>query len=265
MVKNFVRKKVYKKKVGDFHGYSVWYVNGYWIRNNLDRDFNNFGGNRIFAFIPKDEFWVDYENGSVSEVKYFFDSFLTIEKEIANGKSHEEAVKIADKRERTERRKSKFFKGIKRVKVREKILKRIHVKEIFGKYTENLKIYVVRGDLVRSLFNVDFTQGGHEKAYNFIPDEEVWIDDDLYKKEIPFVLVHELHERYLMSLGWPYDSVGGQKVFAKKEDETGKSAHFAAEDLEFWCREHKKSVKKVLLKEIARNEKRILIEKVRSQ
>jgi len=264
MMKNFVRRKIYKKKIGDFHGYSVWYVNGYWIRNNLDRDFNNFGGNYLFAFIPKDEFWVDYENGDVKEAKYFFDSFLTIQKEMKNGKSHKEAVEIADKREKIERHKAKFLKAIRKIKVKEKILKRVHKKEILAKYTENLKIYVVGGDLVRSLFNVDFTQGGHDKIYNFIPTDEVWIDDDLYKKEVPYVLVHELHERYLMSNGWPYDSAGGQKIFAKKEDERGgKSAHFAAEDLEFWCREHRKSVKKILLREIARNEKRILIERKR--
>ncbi|MEI7718810.1 MAG: hypothetical protein WCI72_02995 [archaeon] len=259
MIRNFVKRKVYKKKIGDFHGYSVWYVNGYWVRNNLDRDFTNFGGNRLFAFIPKDEFWIDYENGDIKEAKYFFDSFLTIEKGIESGKTHEESVKIADRHEKMERHKAKFLKVIKKIKVKEKVLKRVHKKFIFANYTENLKIYIVRGDLVRSLFNVDFTQGGHDKVYNFIPKNEVWIDDDLYKKEMPYVLVHELHERYLMSKGWPYDSAGGgQKVFAKKEDERGgKSAHFAAEDLEFWCREHPKSVRKIIAREITRNEKMI--------
>jgi hypothetical protein len=260
MIRNFVKRKVYKKKIGDFHGYSVWYVNGYWIRNNLDRDFTNFGSNRLFAFIPEDEFWVDVENGQVKEAKYFFDSFLTIEKAIACGKTHEEAIEIADKLEKTERRKAKFLKDIKKIKVKEKILKKVHKKHIFVNYTEDLKIYIVRGDLVRSLFNVDFTQGGHDKVYNFIPKNEVWIDDDLYKKEIPYVLVHELHERYLMSNGWPYDTAGGgQKVFAKKEDEHGgKSAHFAAEDLEFWCREHPKSVIRIISREIAQNERAIM-------
>jgi hypothetical protein len=198
---------------------------------------------------------VDYENGDVKEAKYFFYSFLAMEKAMASGKTHEQSVNIANKLEKAERRKAKFLKTIKKIKVQEKILKKVHKKYILGKYTDNLKIYIVRGDLVRSLFNVDFTQGGHDKVYNFIPKNEVWIDDDLYKKEIPYVLVHELHERYLMAKGWPYDSAGGQAVFAKKEDERGKSAHFAAEDLEFWCRDHRKSVKRILLREIAKNEK----------
>ena len=88
-------------------------------------------------------------------------------------------------------------------------------------------------------------------VYNFIPKNEIWIDDDLYKKEIPFVLIHELHERWLMSKGWKYDSGAGTSLMCKKEP---KSAHFSAEELEFKCRKNPKIVKKILLREIKRNE-----------
>ena len=46
-------KKPYLKKVGVFNGYNVWYVNGYYIRNNLDKEFTNFGSNRYFHFIKE--------------------------------------------------------------------------------------------------------------------------------------------------------------------------------------------------------------------
>jgi hypothetical protein len=254
-MKSFVRKRVYKKKIGDFHGYSVWYVNGYWIRNNLDKDFPNYGVNRTFVFIPKDEIWIDYESGARKEARYYVDMFLAMDKAMEEGKTHEEAIEIANIVEKTEREKSHIVKKLKKIKLRRDVLKRIHKKLLFKKYTDKLKIWLVRGDYVRDLFDVDFYQGGHEKVYSFIPKDEIWIDDDTYKKEIPYVTIHELHERQLMLKGWPYDSLGSQKIFARKEDESGKSAHFSAEDLEFWCREHRKSVKRIILREIAKNEK----------
>lgn len=257
-MKNFVRNKVYKKKIGDFQGYAIWYVNGYWIRNNLAKDFPNYGVHRIFVFIPKDEIWIDTECGGRQEARYYVDMFLAMDKAFAEGKTHEEAIEIANMVEKSERGKSKIVKELKKLKLRRDVLKRIHKKLLFKKYTNKLKIWQVRGDYVRDLFDVDFNQGGHGKIYNFVPKNEVWIDDDVYKKEVPFTLVHELHERALMAKGWPYTSVG-QKLFSKKEDETGKSAHFSAEDLEFWCREHPKSVKRIILREIKENER--LIEK----
>lgn len=253
-MKGFVKKKVYIKKIGDFHGYSVWYVNGYWIRNNLDKDFPNYGVHRTFVFIPKNEIWIDYESGTRKEAGYYVDMFLAMDKAYSEGKTHEEAIEIANIVEKTERGKSAMVKKLKKLKLRRDVLKRIHKKLLFKKYTNNLKIWQVRGDYVRDLFDVDFNQGGHAKVYNFIPKNEVWIDDDVYKKEIPYTLVHELHERALMEKGWEYTSVG-QRMFNKKEDETGKSAHFAAEDLEFWCRDHRKSVKRIILREIKENEK----------
>ena len=180
--------------------------------------------------------------------------FLAMETALKNGKSYEKAIEIANKTEKRERHKSKWIKKLKKIKVKEKLLKRIHKKLLFKKYTKKLKIWIVRGNLVRTLFDVDFNQGGHEKVYPFIPKNEIWIDDYLYKKEIPYVLIHELHERKLMFKGWKYDPVG-QSIFIRKSQAGKKSAHFSAEDLEFSVRNHPKSIKKVLLKELSENEK----------
>ncbi len=248
-------KKPYIKKIAEISGFKFWYVNGYWIRKNFDPAFTNFGGNRYFSFIPKDELWIDKENGR-REAHYFIRNFLAIQRELKKGKTYPEAVETANKMELRERNRSKFLKKIRKIKIKEKILKRIYKKPLFEKYTENIKIKIVRGNLVRSLFDLDFTGGGHDKIYSFIPENEIWIDDDVYKKEIAVVLIHELHERVLMSKGWPY-APKGQKIFVKRGNARGKSAHFAAEDLEFWCRNHPKSIKKILLREIRENERLI--------
>lgn len=245
-------KRPYIKKIGEFNGFKAFYVNGYYLRKFYDKEFTNFGTNKYFDFIPKNEVWIDYENGN-KEAEYFLDNFFAIQKELKKGKTYDEAVKIANILEKRQRDKSQALKKIKS-KPKKDILKHIHKKQIFKKYTKNLKIWIVRGDLVRSLYFLDYTEGGHDKVYKFVPKNEVWIDDDVYKKEIPFVLVHELHERYLMSKGWVYDSEG-IGVFTRKARKGTKSAHFAAEKLETWCRNHPKKVKDALIKEINNNEK----------
>lgn len=245
-------KKPYLKKIGDFNSYHVYYVNGYYIRKNLDKEFTNFGSNRYFKFIPHHELWIDYENGK-KEAKYFIDNFLMIQRELKNGRSYNDAVNIANRHEGAERSKSKHIQKLKKIKNKNKLIKKVYKKRLFSKYTKNIKIWLVKGDLVRTLFYIDFTEGGHDKVYHFIPKNEIWIDDDVYKKEIPYVLIHELHERYLMGEGWEYDS-GGVGVFSRKPKKGTKSAHFDAEKVETYCRNHPKKGMGLLLKEIEKND-----------
>jgi len=69
----------------------------------------------------------------------------------------------------------------------------------------NLAIWLVDGKYVREHCYADYTQGGHEFIYDFIPVNEVWIDDDLSSDERPFVIAHEVYERSLMKSGINYD------------------------------------------------------------
>jgi len=243
-------KKPYLKKVGVFSGYKVFYVSGYWVRNNIDRQFPNFGYSNNCPYIPEDEFWIDKENGK-KEVRFWIDYLIAFKRFLAEGKEYSEAANLASKIEQRERSKQKSLQKIRKIKLKDKLLKKIHKKRLLKNYTNHLKIWVVRGDLVRSLFDLDFNQGGHGLVYNFIPKNEIWVDDDLYKKETPFVLIHELHEILLMKKGWKYDSGANTGFMSRKEP---KSAHFESEDLEFWTREHKKSTKRILLREIKKNE-----------
>ena len=246
-VRFYIMKKPYLKKIGDFNGYKVYYVNGYYIRKNLDKEFTNFGSDRYFKFIPKHELWIDYENGK-KEARYFIDNFFIIQRELKKGVSYNDAVNIANRHEGYERSKSKYIQKIKKLREKEDIVKKVYKKRIFSKYTKHIKIWLVKGDMVRTLFFIDFTEGGHDKVYHFVPKNEIWIDDDVYKKEIPYVLVHELHERYLMCLGWKYDS-GGVGFFSRKAKKGEKSAHFEAEKVEAYCRDHPKKVKQILVKD----------------
>ena len=82
-------------------------------------------------------------------------------------------------------------------------------------------VWIVNGRFVRSVFDIDFTAGGHDHVYEFVPQGEVWIDGDIVEKERGFVLLHELHERNRMAKGDPYST-----------------AHADSSRIEFRCRHH---------------------------
>jgi hypothetical protein len=229
-------KKPYIKKFSRVANFTVWVVDGRYIRNHMDKEFTNFGQHYQFDFIPENEFWVDKE-GKQGEKKFFVDSMLLMNRLMAEGISHKEAVRRTDIFEMGEREKSKHLKEkIKLKEYPEKLLNSIHT-QFLKEYSKNVKVWIVNGEEVRGLFFVDFTQGGHGYVYPFIPKDEVWIDDDLDKAEIKLVLLHELHERRLMAKGKiNYDT-----------------AHERSSKVEYYCRKHPEKLNKKLKKEIEKN------------
>lgn len=222
-------RKPYVKKLSESSGFKVWIVDGKYIRDNIEVDFSNFGYNPWFKFIPKDELWIDKERVP-GEEKYYILSMLTIIKLVENGMSHDEAVRQADEIEKAERMKGYSEEEIKDIK------EKIH-KKFLRKYSnKSVKVWIVDGKIVRSFLLLDFTEGGHGKVYPFIPENEVWIDNDLRLKEVKETLLHELHERRLMSEGMEYEP-----------------AHIKANELEHYCRTHSEEMDAKLKEEIEKN------------
>lgn len=229
-------KKPYLRKFSKIAGFNVWIVDGKFIRQNIDEEFTNYGQNYRFGFIPKNEFWIDDEKVD-GEEKYYIHSMLLVNHLMSKGISHDKAVKIADVAEKKERAKSKFMKAEKKIcKDKEKVLGVIR-KKLLKEYSDGeVNVWIVDGEAVRSLFFLDFTEGGHEFVYHFIPKGEIWIDDDVRKDEVKFVLLHELHERALMKKGMDYDS-----------------AHKSSSEIEYYCRKHPKKLDRNLRKEMRKN------------
>ena len=223
-------KKPYIKKFTEIADIQVFLVDGNYVRKNIDEEFTNYGQHYLFKFIPKNEFWID-NSREIGEEKYYIDSMLAMRRFLKSGLSHDEAVKKADAIERRERAKSIAKKKIIKIKDVEKIVEKIH-KELLHNYKE-LKVWLIRGELVRDLFFLDFTEGGHDKVYSFVPKNEVWLEETIPKKEIKLILLHEIHERNLMIKGLSYDN-----------------AHKSASKIEFHCRNHPKELNKKLEKEI---------------
>ena len=59
-------------------------------------------------------------------------------------------------------------------------------------------VYVVDGNVVRSLYKTDYTEGGHGYVYPWVPRGEIWIEESLDRRELPYIVAHEYLERRLM-------------------------------------------------------------------
>jgi hypothetical protein len=199
--------------------FKIWIVDGRYIRGHIDEEFTNFGQHFRYKYIPENEFWIDRE-AEHDERRFFIDHLLVENRLMKEGKSYEDALVEADKEERKERRRAG---DLKKATGNGKELpdgKAVHEK-LWKKLENGLTVWVVNGRMVRSTFDIDFTAGGHDKVYEFVPENEVWIDDAIVENERGYILLHELHERNKMSGGWPYSK-----------------AHAESSSIEYHCRHH---------------------------
>ena len=230
-------KKPYLKKYGKIAHFKVYIVDRKYIRTNINEEFTNFGQHYHFRFIPKDEFWIDKEYHHGNEVHYFIDHLLLENRLMAKGHDYDYALGKADALEKSERRKSKLLKKYSR-----NLIKHVH-ERLFKKYCKNVNVWLVNGELVRDRYFVDFTEGGHDLIYHFIPKNEVWIDSDVNPREMKYVLLHELHERNLMAKML-------KRKIKKNLNERYLTAHHSASNIEYFCRHHPKGLDKALKEEL---------------
>jgi hypothetical protein len=212
-------KPPYIKKIEDRGDFQVWIVDGIYIRGHIDEEFTNFGQHYRYPYIPDLEFWIDQE-AEHDEATFFIDHLLVEHDLMAKGASYPDALAQADKIERGERRRAGDVRKV--THNGQGLPDPATVHELLWKRLESgLSVWVVNGRLVRSAYDIDFTAGGHDHVYEFVPTNEVWIDDAIEEQERSFVLIHELHERNLMATGMPYNQ-----------------AHAKSSHLEFHCRHH---------------------------
>lgn len=228
-------EKPYLKKLETLDDIVVWEVDGEYIRDNINREFTNFGQHYRFTFIPTHEFWLDKEHAP-NEKKFFIDHLLVEWHLMREGMSYDNAIGKADEKEQNERSKCSFIlKAEQEIdSLFNEVPPEIYVKDLVT--PGNIEVKIINGDAVRDIYFIDFTEGGHHFVYDWVPLKEVWIDDDLSAGEREFVLLHELHERYLMAKGDDYDT-----------------AHRSSSLIEYTCRRDPKKLKKCLQDEIEKN------------
>lgn len=220
------KKNFYLRRLGKRGKIIIWLVDGNQIRRDLEKEFTNFGQHFHFPFIPEDEFWIDQE--AVPDERRFFIDHLLVEWQLMKkGYSYSLASKIADAKEHSERERTHDYKKI-AAKKNEVQVKKVR-RRLLKKLKNGISIWLVDGRLVRSLFKIDFTEGGHDLIYHFVAKNEVWLDNDLIAEERPYIIFHELFERSLMAKGLAYSK-----------------AHRKASQLEWQTRHHPEELKKRL-------------------
>ena len=212
-------KLPYLHKVDKRGAIQIWIVDGSYVRGHIDEEFTNFGQHFRYKYIPDNEFWIDEETDH-DEQAFFIDHLLVEHQMMAQGKPYGEALIKADSVERKERRRAG---DVSKATHRGQLLPDGHGahEHLWKKLENGVSVWIVNGRFVRSAFDIDFTAGGHDHVYEFVPTGEVWVDDDITEKERGFVLLHELHERNRMADAIPYNA-----------------AHAEASRLEFRCRHH---------------------------
>lgn len=233
MKRTLNKKRLYIKEFTTIGKIKVWLVDGDYVRRNCDEEFTNFSQHYRFPFIPKNEFWIDRECAPGEEL-LFVDHLLVEYYMMKEGASYHHAISEADKWEQIERKKTQFAEKLAKARKKhdEKLMRLVHKKKLVSYSSPGTEVWIVSGEAVRDLFFIDFTCGGHEYVYTFVPKGEVWLDDDLHPKERKLVLLHELHERRLMREGWIYPK-----------------AHHEASKIEFFCRHFPKQLEKHLKQE----------------
>jgi hypothetical protein len=212
-------KPPYLEKIDQRGNLAIWVVDGTYIRGHIDEEFTNFGQHYRYSYIPLDEFWLDKE-AEHNEREFFIDHLLVEYRLMAKGMSYDDALVKGDAEERKERRRAGDVNRVTHNGQNLPDAKSVH-ERLWKKLEDGVSVWIVNGRLVRSVYNIDFTEGGHDHVYEFVPENEVWIDDAIEEPERGYVLLHELHERNRMAHGWAYNK-----------------AHAESSRLEYHCRQH---------------------------
>lgn len=95
-------------------------------------------------------------------------------------------------------------------------------KQLDSTLADGTKIYIIDGTEVRREIDDDFIMGGNGFAYDYVPQDEIWLEKLLDQNERFFIFIHERIESQLMKLyGYDYDA-----------------AHMAASGVELAARRH---------------------------
>jgi len=179
--------------------FKVKIVDGKSLRDR-NPDFTNYGHHQLFSEIPENEVWID-SSSKPEELSFFILRALYECMLYDRGLAKDEvssAGKALDKN------------------LRNKIpTEPIHVRKLldFG----DLHVWAVQGDQVRKQHDPNFIMGGHGYVYDYVPKDEVWIEDALPPRDKTFTLLHELYEIGLMREGRPYNSAHEETTYIEKK------------------------------------------------
>ncbi len=210
MGKNHFRPGLHKRRVLSHADCTVYAVNAFAVRNvaQPDDEFGNFAACDEFPkLIPPGEIWIS-EKIAPKEGIFFIANALAQKASQARGTSEDRAYDEGLEAERLLREK---INGIayRDGKPHKQVPADIYLEEYATLPDPRgaVKVWLVDGNLVRSYYKTDYTEGGHGYVYPWVPRPEIWIEDGVDHREVPFIVSHEYVERRLMrDEGLDYDT-----------------------------------------------------------
>lgn len=210
----------FKKYIGSYGQYKFYFVDDLEIRNSSleNEEFTNYALYEDFPnLIPRNEVWIS-KNISRDEASIIIDEALENIKLRLRGFSRELAYNLALSHSASERQKRIGMKLnpeemslVPLIPIADKI----YIRKLHSNLT-TATIYLVNGNMVRSIYKHDFVIGGHGYVYQFIPLDEIWIEKDVPVEERILVLIHEAVERKLMK-EQQMDYEQAHEIASKKE------------------------------------------------
>jgi hypothetical protein len=219
---------IYRYYCGEKDGFKVWIVDGALIRKNIFNEFVYGGNDERYPFVTLNEIWIDnsisaeeFESTLAHEINernlmakfgmtYFdaHDSSLAIELVMRRNflKESSEHESILPKVAPID------FDSTQEIEDLPEMIKLKNIYRIPLRTINGVKIWVVDGYAVRRDIYPDFGFSGNDKAYHFIPENEIWIDGSITCEETEYSIALELKEREEMMKGKIYDDAYSEAV-----------------------------------------------------
>jgi hypothetical protein len=233
-----------KTLVATFRGHRVVTVDASEVRclTRHDEEFSNFAIHSDFpSLIPRGEIWVDARTFEAEGLFCLVNALVHLEK-LKEGRGEDHAYEAGLEAERAVR------EAMTGVKYRGD---KPHRKTPEGVYVADyatlpdprgpIATRLVDGGLVRGLYRTDYVEGGHGYVYPWIPKGEIWLENGVAPRELPFLLAHEYTELRLMrDEGLGYDAahaIAAKVEFALREGDairdllTSREREFARPDV----------------------------------
>ncbi len=200
MPRNHFDPKLNKKRVLSHADSTVYSVNALAVRNAAqpDEEFGNFALTDEFPnLIPEGEVWISEKLAAREGVFFIANALTQLQRKAAGAtdKAYEEGLEV----ERLLREKLngvEFRDGKPHKHVPEAIY--LEPYATLPDPKGPVKVWIINGNLARSYYKTDYTEGGHGYVYPWVPQQEIWIEDGVDHREIPFIVAHEYLERRLM-------------------------------------------------------------------
>jgi hypothetical protein len=224
---------IYRVPLKDTCGMHVWIVDGLAVRREIFGEFLYGGNPAPYLFVPPNEIWIDNDI-SVEEYKYTLahelnEYKLMMETGMSYAAAHDSSLSLERSMRKTDsltviQHENEIHKvsptdcdGLKQIKdLPDSIILRNIYRQKYSSI-EGIDIWVVDGSKVRQEIFPDFGFSGNDLAYNFIPENEIWIDGQVSCEETETSVKSELSERALMKKGLSYDEAYSTIIKSIKE------------------------------------------------